>query len=47
MTIFEQETKTVLNSLEYYLDNILSFFNNRNTNTNVESLNSKIKGTMS
>ena len=34
----------VLNSLEYHLDNILNFFDNRNTNANVESFNSKIKG---
>lgn len=34
---------TALNSLEYHLDNILNFFNNRNTNANAESFNSKIK----
>ena len=34
----------VLNSLEYHLDNILNFFDNRNTNANAESFNSKIKG---
>jgi len=35
---------TVLNSIEYHLDNILNFFNNRSTNANAESFNSKIKG---
>jgi transposase len=35
---------TVVNSLEYHLENILNFFNNRNTNANAESFNSKIKG---
>lgn len=35
---------TVVNSLEYHLDNILNFFNNRTTNANAESFNSKIKG---
>ena len=34
----------VLNSLEYHLENILNFFDNRNTNANAESFNSKIKG---
>lgn len=34
---------TAVNSLEYHLDNILNFFNNRNTNANAESFNSKIK----
>jgi transposase len=28
----------------YYLDNILNFFDNRSTNANAESFNSKIKG---
>jgi transposase len=35
---------TVVNSIEYHLDNILNFFNNRSTNANAESFNSKIKG---
>jgi transposase len=34
---------TVVNSLEYHLDNILNFFDNRSTNANAESFNSKIK----
>jgi transposase len=34
---------SVVNSLEYHLENILNFFNNRNTNANAESFNSKIK----
>ena len=38
------EFYTVVNSLEYHLDNILNFFNNRSTNANAESFNSKIKG---
>jgi transposase len=39
-----EEFNTVVNSLEYHLDNILNFFDNRNTNANAESFNSKIKG---
>lgn len=35
---------TVVNSIEYHLENILNFFNNRSTNANAESFNSKIKG---
>ena len=38
------EFNTVLNSIEYHLDNILNFFDNRSTNANAESFNSKIKG---
>lgn len=38
-----EEFYTVVNSLEYHLDNILNFFDNRNTNANAESFNSKIK----
>lgn len=38
------EFNTVVNSLEYHLDNILNFFDNRSTNANAESFNSKIKG---
>ena len=30
--------------LEYHLENILNFFDNRSTNANAESFNSKIKG---
>ena len=38
------EVNTVINSIEYHLDNILNFFDNRSTNANAESFNSKIKG---
>lgn len=38
-----KEFNTVVNSLEYHLDNILNFFDNRTTNANAESFNSKIK----
>ena len=38
------EFNTVVNSLEYHLENILNFFSNRSTNANAESFNSKIKG---
>ncbi len=38
------EFNTVVNSLEYHLDDILNFFDNRSTNANAESFNSKIKG---
>ena len=38
------EFNTAVNSLEYHLENILNFFDNRNTNANAESFNSKIKG---
>ena len=34
---------TLTNSLQYHLDNILNFFNNRNTNANTESFNAKTK----
>ena len=34
---------TVANTVKYNLGNILNFFNNRNTNANAESFNSKIK----
>ena len=34
---------SLANTVENYLDNILNFFNNRNTNANAESFNSKIK----
>lgn len=39
-----EEFNTVVNSLEYHLENILNFFDNRTTNANAESFNSKIKG---
>lgn len=39
-----EEFNTVVNSLEYHLEKILNFFNNRSTNANAESFNSKIKG---
>jgi len=38
-----KEFNTFINSIEHHLDNILNFFNNRNTNANAESFNSKIK----
>ena len=37
------EFNSVVNSLEQHIYNILNFFNNRNTNANAESFNSKIK----
>lgn len=37
------EFNTVVNSIEHHIENILNFFNNRNTNANAESFNSKIK----
>lgn len=39
-----EEFNTVINSLEHHLEGILNFFNNRITNANAESFNSKIKG---
>jgi transposase len=38
------EFNSALNSLDYHLDDILNFFDNRSTNANAESFNSKIKG---
>jgi len=38
-----KEFNTVANTVRYNLGNILNFFNNRNTNANAESFNSKIK----
>lgn len=38
------EFNSVTHSLDYHLENILNFFDNRNTNANAESFNSKIKG---
>jgi len=43
---FKQEIKefyTAANSIQNNMGNILNFFNNRNTNANAESFNSKIK----
>ncbi|MCZ2357769.1 MAG: transposase [Bacteroidia bacterium] len=37
------EFNSVVNSIEHHFENILNFFNNRNTNANAESFNSKIK----
>ncbi len=37
------EFNTVAHTINYNLDNILNFFDNRNTNANAESFNSKIK----
>ena len=39
-----EEFNTVVNSLEYHLENILNFFNHRSTNAYAESFNAKIKG---
>lgn len=39
MNVFD----TAANSLNYHMENILNFFNNRFTNANAESFNSKIK----
>jgi transposase len=38
-----KEFNTVVYSIEHHLENILNFFNNRNTNANAESFNAKIK----
>ena len=38
-----EEFTSTSNSIEYHLDNILNFFDNRSTNANAESFNSKIK----
>lgn len=38
-----KEFNSVANSIENHFDNIMNFFNNRNTNANAESFNSKIK----
>lgn len=42
-TLALKEFYTVANTVKYNLENILNFFNNRNTNANAESFNSKIK----
>ena len=39
-----EEFNTVVNSIEYHLENILNFFDHRSTNAYAESFNSKIKG---
>jgi len=39
-----EEFSSVVNSIEYHFENILNFFDNRSTNANAESFNSKIKG---
>jgi transposase len=38
-----KEFNTVINSIDHHYDNIMNFFDNRNTNANAESFNSKIK----
>ena len=38
-----KEFNIAANSIEYHLENILNFFNNRAINANAESFNSKIK----
>lgn len=38
-----KEFNTVIYSIEHHLENILNFFNSRNTNANAESFNSKTK----
>jgi transposase len=38
-----KEFNSVVNSIEHHFENIMNFFNNRNTNANAESFNSKIK----
>ena len=42
-TIEIKEFYTVANIVNNNIDNILNFFDNRNTNANAESFNSKIK----
>ena len=37
------EFNTAVNSIEYHFENILNYFDNRSTNANAESFNSKIK----
>jgi transposase len=39
-----EEFNTAVHSIEYHMENILNFFDNRSTNANAESFNSKIKG---
>jgi transposase len=38
-----EEFNSTAKSISYHLDNILNFFDNRNTNANAESFNAKIK----
>lgn len=38
-----KEFNSVVSSIEHHFDNIMNFFNNKNTNANAESFNSKIK----
>lgn len=38
-----KEFHTVSSSIQYHKENILNFFNNKNTNANAESFNAKIK----
>ena len=38
-----EEFNTAVNSLEYHMENLLNFFDNRSTNANAESFNAKIK----
>ena len=38
-----KEFNTTARSIQYHLENILNFFDNRNTNAFAESFNSKIK----
>ncbi len=38
------EFNAAANSIEYHLENIVNFFDNKSTNANAESFNSKIKG---
>jgi len=38
------EFNTVVHSIDYHFENILNFFDNRSTNANAESFNSKVKG---
>lgn len=44
ITIKIEEFNTVVNSIEYHLEDILNFFDHRSTNAYAESFNSKIKG---
>ena len=44
MALKVEQFNSVIYSIEHHLENILNFFNNRNTNANAESFNSKIKG---
>ena len=42
-TLKIEEFNSTAKSISYHLENILSFFDNRNTNANAESFNAKIK----